>query len=62
MAAEDQSSTIRLLLAVRVKHGWSQQQLAEALMVSRRTVIRWESGDQEPPMYLLAALRELVTD
>ena len=60
MTDADQSHTVRLLLAVRTRHDWSQRQLAEALLVSRRTVIRWESGEHEPPPYLLAALRELL--
>ena len=52
---------VRLLRGVREAHSWSQQDLARVLGVSRRTMIRWESGDP-PPLYLQAALRELLVE
>lgn len=51
---------VQMLLAVRQKHGWTQQQLANALGVSRRTIVNWENGHQEPPLMLMVALRQLL--
>lgn len=56
----DKPHHVRLMLAIRQQHGWTQQDLAQQLQVSKRTVIRWENDQQDPPIYLLAALRELV--
>lgn len=51
---------VRMLLAVRAHRGWSQKEMARQLQVSRRTIIRWENQQTEPPVYLLAGLRELL--
>jgi transcriptional regulator with XRE-family HTH domain len=56
------SHVVRMMLAVRAQHGWSQLELAQRLSISRRTINRWENGHAEPPVYLLAALRELLSD
>lgn len=32
------------LIQLRKQHGWSQEQLAEQLNVSRQSVSKWESG------------------
>lgn len=55
---------VQLMLAVRRRHNWSQDDLARALQVSRSTIIRWESGDDgtQPRIYVLAALRELLNE
>ena len=42
----------------RKKHGKSQEELAEALDVSRQAVSKWETGESEPE---LAKLRALAT-
>lgn len=54
-----QSLVVQMLRAVRVKHHWSQAEMARQLNVSRRTIQHWECG-REPPTYLMAALRELL--
>lgn len=51
---------VRLMLAVRKQRGWSQAQLAQQLELSRRTIIRYETGQQEPRSSLLPALRSLL--
>ena len=33
------------IIALRKKSGWSQEQLAEQLDISRQSVSKWESGD-----------------
>lgn len=44
------------LTALRKSRGYTQEQLAEKLGVSRQAVSRWESGDTTPEMGLLAEL------
>lgn len=39
----------RTLLAIRSLRRWTQDQLAEALCVSRRTIVRWETGQGRGP-------------
>lgn len=53
---------VRMMLAARTRHDWSQRELAAYLGVSARTVKRWESGACDPPAMLLASLRELLSD
>ena len=53
------------LQQLRLKKGLSQEQLAEALDVSRQSVSKWESGQSRPDMdklVTLAALFEVSTD
>jgi transcriptional regulator with XRE-family HTH domain len=45
--------------AVRLRSGYSQQQLAEVLKVSQRTVSRWERGDDNPSIAQQKRLRDL---
>jgi transcriptional regulator with XRE-family HTH domain len=45
--------------AVRLRSGYSQQQLAEHLNVSQRTVSRWERGDDNPSIAQQKRLRDL---
>lgn len=43
------------LRAARVSKGWTQEQLAERLGVSRSTVFKWENGQADMrPAYFLA--------
>ena len=50
------STTIR---EMRVEHGWSQEQLAEKLGVSRQAVTKWETGAGAPDIENLAALARI---
>jgi ribosome-binding protein aMBF1 (putative translation factor) len=43
----------------RDKHGLSQKELADKLMVSHRLVENWEGAVNTPPPYLKIALNEL---
>lgn len=54
------SHHVRMLLAVRQKHHWSQQRLAVELGVSRRTIVNWEKEHKQPPLFVLGTLRELL--
>lgn len=33
------------IMQLRKKNGWSQEELAEKLSISRQSVSKWESGD-----------------
>ena len=37
-----------VLLELRTKHGFSQDELAEKVFVTRQAVSRWENGDTVP--------------
>ena len=43
----------------RKKNGWSQEELAEKLGVSRQAVSKWESGQSDPSTTNLMALAKL---
>jgi transcriptional regulator with XRE-family HTH domain len=47
------------LLHLRKQRGWSQEQLAEQLCVSRQAVSKWESGSSLPDVEKLIALSAL---
>ena len=47
------------LTALRKAHGYSQEQLAERLGVSRQTISRWEVGEHTPSMKHLKVLSDL---
>lgn len=44
---------------LRIKHGLSQEKLAEQLMVSRQAVSKWENGEALPDMENMIALAKL---
>ena len=44
---------------LRIKHGLSQEKLAEQLMVSRQAVSKWENGETLPDMENMIALAKL---
>lgn len=50
-----------LLIAIREKKNWSQAQLAEALMVSRETINRWEQESMYPSLEKQNLIGELAT-
>lgn len=45
--------------AARKRLGWTQEQLAEALGVTSRTVSAWERGENSPPPSVRFQLAEL---
>lgn len=47
------------LVKLRKEQGWSQEQLAERLEVTRQTIYKWESGQSYPEMDRLMLLSEL---
>ena len=44
---------------LRKKNGWSQEELAEKMNVSRQAVSKWESGQSDPSTTNLLALAKL---
>lgn len=46
----------------RMKHGYTQQGLADALGVIRLTITRWENGARAIPKLLELALRTLACE
>lgn len=50
-------SNIPQLREFRILRGLSQAQLADALGINKRTILRWEAGDQDPN---LTDLRKLA--
>ena len=47
------------LAAARKEHGFSQEQLAEKMGVSRQAVSKWERGESAPDTQNLIALAKL---
>lgn len=50
---------LRNMTAERARFGYSQEQLAERMGVSRQTILRWENGKTQPPasaVYMMADL------
>lgn len=47
------------IVDLRKKSGWSQEQLAEKLGVSRQSISKWESAQSTPDMKKVVALSEL---
>lgn len=47
------------LLLLRRQNGYSQERLADKLMVSRQTIGKWESGQAIPELYRIIELSEL---
>ncbi len=53
------------LMELRKKHGYSQQEIADMLSVSRQTISNWESGQGEPALdkaYELARIYKISLD
>lgn len=47
------------LKAERAKNGWSQEELAEKLFVSRQSVSKWENGQNYPGIEIIIKLSDL---
>ena len=47
------------LIKLRDREGWSQEQLAEKMGVSRSTVAKWEAGKGVPKMANLVVLCDI---
>ena len=47
------------IIELRKKAGWSQEELAEKLMVTRQAVSKWENGTSDPSTSNLIALAKL---
>ncbi|MCM3749593.1 helix-turn-helix domain-containing protein [Paenibacillus pasadenensis] len=47
------------LKAERTKNGWSQEELAEKLFVSRQSVSKWENGQNYPGIEIIIKLSDL---
>ncbi len=43
----------------RMKKGWSQEELAEKLFVSRQSVSKWENGQNYPSIEIIIKLSDL---
>ena len=54
----DQKKTGSLLKELRKEKGMTQEQLAEYLNVSGRTISRWETGANLPDLDLLVTLSD----
>lgn len=42
----------RDLRAARAEAGYTQQQMADTMLIPKRTIEKWEIGDRTPPPYL----------
>ena len=47
------------IIEMRKKNGWSQEELADQLEVSRQSVSKWESAQSVPDMNKILRLSEL---
>lgn len=47
------------IILLRKKNGWSQEELAEQLSVSRQSVSKWESGQSVPDLNKILALSQI---
>ncbi len=55
----DLIKTGKFLQELRKEHGFTQEQLAEQMGISRRTVSRWETGNNMPDLDILIELSDL---
>ncbi|WNX89797.1 helix-turn-helix transcriptional regulator [Emergencia timonensis] len=54
----DQKKTGRFFKELRNEKGWTQEQLAEKLNVSGRTISRWETGNNMPDLDMLIEMAD----
>ena len=57
--APDAEGVARRLRLAREHAGLTQQQFASRIGFSRRQILAWENGTNAPPLWLLAAVREV---
>lgn len=53
------------IMLLRKKQGWSQEELANRLNISRQSISKWESGQSQPDIdkiILLSQLFQVTTD
>ena len=54
------------LKAARAETGMSQQKMADRMIISKRTIEKWETGERVPPEYVqrfvLNELREIAAE
>lgn len=55
----DIKKTGTLLKSLRVSKGYTQQQVADVLMVSPKTISKWENGDGLPDISIITAVADL---
>ena len=48
------------IINLRKKEGWSQEQLAEKIGVSRQSISKWESAQSIPDMNKLLVLAQIL--
>ncbi len=51
------SSFAERLKELRLKRGWTQKELAEALGVARASISHWETGRVPPSLHMLCEVR-----
>ena len=56
----DPIKTGSFIKELRKNKGWTQEQMAEAFRVSRRTVSRWETGSNLPELDLLMEMADFI--
>lgn len=49
------------ILSLRVRHGLTQEELAQKIGVARQTVAKWESGDALPDLSNAARISEVLS-
>ena len=59
-AAGGKHDVFRKISALRKQKGWSQEELAEKLMVTRQAVSKWESAQSMPDLDKLVQLSEAL--
>ena len=47
------------IVMLRKKYGWSQEELAERLDISRQSVSKWESGASIPDLERIVSMSQL---
>ncbi len=47
------------IMSLRKKNGWSQEELAERLDLSRQSVSKWESGESIPTLEKIIKISEI---
>ena len=49
------------IISLRKKNGWSQEELAERLGVTRQSVSKWESAQSQPDLSKIIQMSELFS-